>query len=272
MYSGTTFRRDSGRVIGAHQKIDRVARRKLQKLLPDNVDFPRIGQILHFEGKNGPDGLKLKNPSQDDYEHTINPANPDDRTMIIAINNHIINLAMALKANNQVRASFEAAWMAHAIADGLTPAHHHPADDSNKESWLVSSKKINALKTKYIENHNDKKRGAFLEKWGSWGNGGVYAHILFEWGIATTITPNNFKNSDPTSEDIVRLRKNGFEKLFIDYVQQVYAMDMYSAFLKKGWTRKLAQQTKNDLLPIIIKAVTLAWYEAVLIASEADKK
>ncbi len=268
MYSGTTFRRDSGRIIGAHQKIDRVARRQLAKHISESVDFPSISNILHFEGKNGPDGLKLKNPADDNYEHSYNPADPNDKVLLEEINDHIINLSRALSEKDEIRAAFEAAWMAHSITDGLTPAHHYPSDDVTKESWLNNSSKLNDLKTKFIESNNDKKRGAFLEKWDSWGNGGAIGHIMFEWGVASAIAPNNFKSAGPNSEDIVRLKRYGFEKLFVDYAKTIYSMDMYNTFFKKGWTRKLAKQTKNELIPIIIKAVVLAWYQATLLSEE----
>ena len=62
MYSGTTFRVKSGRIMGTHQKIDRVAHRHLQAFLPTGHNFPTTRQILHFEGKNGPDGIKKKSP------------------------------------------------------------------------------------------------------------------------------------------------------------------------------------------------------------------
>ena len=52
----------TGRVIGTHQKIDRVARRHLTRHIPSHAIFPTIQQILHFEGSRGPDGIKLKSP------------------------------------------------------------------------------------------------------------------------------------------------------------------------------------------------------------------
>ena len=36
MYSGTTFTNKSGSIMGAHQKIDRVARNNISKLLDDD--------------------------------------------------------------------------------------------------------------------------------------------------------------------------------------------------------------------------------------------
>ena len=53
MYSGTTLRTKSGRMMGVHQRIDRVARRHIEEFLPYNINFPSSRQILHFEGLNG---------------------------------------------------------------------------------------------------------------------------------------------------------------------------------------------------------------------------
>ena len=65
MYSGTTLTRASGRMLGAHQKIDRLAEKQLQRLLVTPKPFPSISSILHFEGYRGPDGIKRKSPARD---------------------------------------------------------------------------------------------------------------------------------------------------------------------------------------------------------------
>src|SRR5689334_8534610 len=132
MYSGTTLRNSSGRLIGAHQKLDRVARRALASL---NVgdDFPAVKEILHFEGKNGPDGIKSKSPARDEPWHYYNPDDPKDTRLIEIIQTHSNNLTAALKADAREKAAFEAAWLAHALVDGLTPAHHFPLDKHLEE-------------------------------------------------------------------------------------------------------------------------------------------
>ena len=120
MYSGTTFRHHSGNIIGVHQRIDRVAKRHLIHHIGHSSFFPSITTILHFEGRNGPDGIKSKSPSHDEPWHYISPnATPDD-PLITIITDHLHNLAEALKKQDEVRAGFEAAWLSHAITDGLT--------------------------------------------------------------------------------------------------------------------------------------------------------
>ena len=59
MYSGSTLTNISGNILGFHQKMDRSSRTSLRKLDPKNsIKFPSKKLILHFEGKNGPDGIK----------------------------------------------------------------------------------------------------------------------------------------------------------------------------------------------------------------------
>ena len=114
---------------------NRIARRNFNTLPGVHKGFPGIREILHFEGNNGPDGIKRKSPSVDEPWHYIDPENADDRELLEMILDHQHNLAMALKHNNPERAAFEAAWMAHAITDGLTPAHHYPLSDKIEELW-----------------------------------------------------------------------------------------------------------------------------------------
>jgi hypothetical protein len=267
MYSGTTLRRDSGRLVGAHQKIDRVARRQLDKLVKNRTNFPSISAILHFEGKNGPDGIKLKSPMQDEYEHVIDPTDPNDDMLLIIINDHIVNLSKALKNNNYERASFESAWVAHAIVDGLTPPHHFRLDDESRANWISNNARITKLKDGYIA-RDAKKRSGLIEKWGSWGSGGVVAHILFELGVASVITPGSFKQCALTDEDIENLKTDGFEKMYTGIIHEVYEMNMYNIFCKKGWTRDLARKAKSILVPEMIRSVQLAWYQAVILSEK----
>lgn len=267
MYSGTTLRRDSGRLVGAHQKIDRVARRHLEKHVKNRTNFPNIRAILHFEGKNGPDGIKLKSPMQDEFEHVIDPSDPSDTVLLQIIDDHIFNLANALRDDNYERASFESAWLAHAVVDGLTPAHHFRLDDEARMNWISNNTKITKIKDGYIA-RDAKKRSGFIEKWGSWGSGGMVAHVLFELGVASVITPGSFKQYSLTSDDIKALQTDGFEKVYKNIIQEVFQMDMYNIFCKKGWTRSLAKKAKEVLVPDMIRAVQFAWYQAVILSEQ----
>lgn len=263
MYAGTTFRRDSGRIVGVHQKIDRIARRHLRKYIPKGVAFPLVARILHFEGKNGPDAIKRKSPAKDEPWHYINPSNPDDRALLGMIDDHIYNLTEALQAMNHERAAFEAAWLAHAVVDGLTPAHHYPLSEKIEELWGKSHQERTTIRDKnIIRGHN--RRDTVSKNWQYWGVGGVFtAHFMFEWGVASTISPYKFEESGPSVDDVKHLEEVGFEQVFMESLKKIVALNMYNEFGNTGWTRRLANQTRRTLIPEIIKTVSLAWYQAV---------
>ncbi len=267
MYSGTTFRRASGRIVGVHQKIDRVARRSLDQHIPKSLNFPGIRSILHFEGRNGPDGIKLKSPAKDELFHFINPIDPTDRQLLVIIHGHLVNLSEAIKTKNDVRAAFEAAWLAHAVVDGLTPPHHYPPTEKVKKSLskvdseLLSNNRKNILKEM-------KRNRQLIKKWKKWGTRGVLSHVMFEWGVASVIAPDKFVDAGPNVDDLDYLRQVGFEAIFMQAVARVDSMRMYDEFNQTGWTRALAVKTKDILIPEIIKTVALAWYQAALMTSK----
>jgi hypothetical protein len=252
----------SGRIIGAHQKIDRVARRHFEQYVSRAVKFPGITTILRFEGINGPDGIKLKSPGVDEPWHFIDPANQEDNQLRNDISMHIKNLAVALEANDQVRAGFEAAWLAHAVVDGLTPAHHEPDDEIFKELRESTSEK-KTVRSKLVMPGNGSAKEFVKNNWEHWGAGGTMTtHTMFEAGVATTIKALKFENAVPSSNDMVRVKKEGFLVLFNEALTSVTALEMYDTYKRKGWTRKIAQQTRNVLVPIIIQTVILAWFAA----------
>ncbi|MEI6850709.1 MAG: hypothetical protein WCK26_01950 [Candidatus Saccharibacteria bacterium] len=271
MYAGTTISRGSGKIVGVHQKIDRAARRHIKKYLPKTSEFPTIKQILHFEGNNGPDGIKRKGSTEDDPWYFIDPNNPDDKVLLTTVNNHIINLSVALKNKNHIRAAFESAWLSHVIVDGLTPAHHYPLSDKIEELWGKAHTERDTIKDKNII-HGDGIRDTISKNWEYWGVGGVFTtHGMFEMGVATAIAPLNFKESILDRKDIIFLKRNSFEEVFLKSLQKINELKMYDNFGKKGWTQGLAKQTKNILVPEMIKVVTLAWYDAVIKSEESKK-
>lgn len=269
MYSGTTFRTKSGRVMGVHQKIDRIARRHLRHHLGRDVYFPSITNILHFEGLNGPDGIKRKSPAKDEPWHYIDPSKSDDTALLGMIEDHIYNLATALREKNDERAAFEAAWMAHAIVDGLTPAHHYPLSDKIEELWGKSHTERLTIRDKNIIKGKN-RRDTLAKNWEYWGTGGVFtAHFMFEFGVASTIAPLSFKESTLVEGTIDRLKAEGFGVLFMDAVHTIDAMKMYDEFGTNGWTRHLANETRKTLIPEIINTVILGWYQAALLVGKS---
>ncbi len=264
MYAGSTFNTKSGRVMGVHQKIDRVARRHLKKHLPTGMYFPATREILHFEGMNGPDGVKRKSPAVDEPWHFINPENPEDRAIIDMILDHIHNLSVALRENNHERAAFEAAWMAHAITDGLTPAHHYPLEAKLEELRGGQGLETRTSKRGKILMTGKNRREMLKNNWEFWGMRGVMTtHFNFELGVATTVATERLEAGNPTEEQFAHLKQHGYEASFRTILKEVNDMNMYNEFSRLGWTRHLADETRKVLMPRIIQAVVLGWVKAI---------
>lgn len=263
MYAGTTFRNKSGHIIGVHQKIDRISRRTLKTFLKKDDYFPDIKSILHFEGNNGPDAIKRKSPSKDEPWHYVNPNDPSDVGIYQIVKSHRINLIDSLKSRDGVKSSFEAAWLAHAIVDGLTPAHHFALDKKIEELWgRPHTERLSIKEKNLIKGINLKD--SFSKNWQYWGFGGVFtAHIAFEMGVASTIAPIRYKKLNIQPKLLERLEIEGFEVLLAESVHHIMSLGMYESFVEGGWTQKLARQTRKILVPEIVTMVTLAWIDAL---------
>lgn len=265
MYSGTTLRTHSGRIIGAHQKLDRVARRALELLVPDSA-FPGIRDILHFEGVNGPDGIKRKSPARDEPWHYYDPSDPSDVQLIEMIERHGKNLTAALKQDAREKAAFEAAWLAHAIVDGLTPAHHFPLGKKLEELRGEGIETRQSIKDKLIvKGQGDTGAQLLAKNWEFWGAKGVMTtHGLYELGVATTIAPLRLLRGYPSVADCARLQKEGLIPIFKEAAYEIYSLKMYDRFQRKGWSGRLARQTREVLAPAMVRVVALAWYDALM--------
>jgi hypothetical protein len=264
MYSGTTLTKYSGRIIGAHQKIDRTARRHLSRLLIDDNLFPKARMILQFEGKNGPDAIKHKSPAKDEPWHFYSPFDDDDSQLIELINDHYIELVKQLKKENKERAAFEAAWLAHAIVDGLTPAHHYPYEKKLTELRGEGIESRTTIKNRLVL-PGETRRAQVKNNWKMWGPKGLFTtHGLFEMGLATIFAPLSFNDAIPKEEDINEALKVGITELFKRRAREIAVLDIYETYYKKGWTSKLAYDMRHKLGPTIVKTVTLAWYLALV--------
>lgn len=271
MYSGSTFTTFSGALLGAHQKIDRVARRQLEQLLP-GCKFPGSRAILHFEGNNGPDGIKRKSPARDEPWHYFQPFDPNDTQLIDLIAGHYRKLVAALQQQDEVRASFEAAWLAHAMVDGLTPAHHYPYEEKLVE--LRNGRGIEDRTTikKKLLMPGETRRDLLTNNWKMWGPKGLFTtHAAFEWGVAMLIAPLTMNNCLATPDRIKAFEEQPLGHWFRQVAQEIAGMELYDAFYAAGWTLALARRVRLQLAPLIVQAVALSWRGAVLEAQLSQK-
>ncbi len=272
MYSGTTLTKMSGRIIGSHQKFDRVARKHLTKMLSRNAEFPKIRAILQFEGKNGPDAIKRKSPAVDEPWHYYSPFDENDSLLTDIISAHYVKLVKELKSKNVERSAFEAAWLAHALVDGLTPAHHYPY-----EAKLIELRGGEGIDSRTTIKQKIVMPGVTASEkvknnWKMWGPKGLFTtHGLFEMGVATLIAPLGFGDVIPTKLDIKEALEIGVVERFKNTAKEIAVLDMYGVYYKKGWTPILANQVRHKLAPAIVQMVTLAWYCAAFDAGLVKK-
>ena len=59
------------------------------------------------------------------------------------------------------------------------------------------------------------------------------------------------------------------EKAFYSALSRIAKLKMYEKFLEHGWTTELAIETREILIPEIVRAITLAWASA---ANQAKKE
>ncbi len=272
MYSGTTLTPISGRVMGAHQKFDRVARNQLSKLLPDDSLFPKSRKILHFEGRKGPDAIKRKSPAKDEPWHYYSPFDNSDSQLIELIEDHYHQLVTELKKNNQERIAFEASWLAHAIVDGLTPAHHYPYEEELSKIRGSSKETRTTIREKVLPK-GDTKRDTLKKSWKVYGPKGLMStHGFFEVGVAFIIAPLSLSNATISQQEILHAQDIGMVELFRRTAREIAILDMYDRFRSKGWSTKLMMDVRNKLAPAIVKAITLSWYLALVDAGLVERQ
>ncbi len=262
----------SGRMFGAHQKIDRLARVTLRKLIRKDRAFPSIKLILHFEGVNGPDAIKRKSPAQDEPWHYYAPFDEADTQLLGIISGHYDRLVQALREKDAVRAAFESAWLAHAIVDGLTPPHHFPYEKQLAD--LRGGKGLetrNTLKGKLVM-PGDSRFEQISNNWKMWGPHGLLtAHGFFEFGLAALAAPLTQKRIVLREREIKELQQHGVIELFRLKAKEVAALGMYESYNEHGWTRDLVRKARLGLLPTMAHTVTLAWYAACIDAGVEPK-
>ncbi len=244
--------------MGAHQKFDRAARKFFSTLRPD-ATFPNIKQILHFEGNNGPDGIKRKSPAVDEPWHYWDPTDENDTKLLDIINAHRQSLVAALSQSDEEKAAFEAAWLAHAIVDGFTPAHHYPYEKKLIELRGEGIETRTSFKDKVMIK-GDTRRQTLSKNWKLWGAKGlILSHASFEWGVSSTARPMKFKKHYLTDADIRHIRTIGFERYIKTQALEIYELNLYERFLRRGWSVKLARQIRTELAPRIVRAIAAAW-------------
>jgi hypothetical protein len=256
----------------AHQKIDRIAHRHLRRLAGGQTQFPTVKNILHFEGRNGPDATKLKNKSGVEQPwHFVDPFNEADTDLDQTIQYHYDELVDALRTKNAERSAFEAAWLAHALVDGLTPAHHYPYEQALETLRGKDRSSRTSLSSRVVVK-GDTRRDTVNRSLKIVGPKGLLTtHTAFEAGAFMIMTPLKLTRAFPDDIELREMREMGLVAYFHRQAREIGAYDMYGHFYKSGWTPKLARVIRRELAPRLVAIVTLAWNSALLDAGRLEK-
>jgi hypothetical protein len=254
-------------VFHAHQKIDRIAYKHVRRLVGKPNTWPQLRTILHFEGKRGPDASKLKNNPESGEQpwHFVDPFDAADQVLAGTLEYHYHELVKALKAKNTERAAFEAAWLAHALVDGLTPAHHYPYEEK-LEDLRGGKKRDNRTSvfrriTVKGETHRESLKRSFRLVG---PKGLLMTHTAFEGGAYAIIQPLALDNAYPSAEELKTVRDIGVVPYFERQAREIGALNLYERFYKLGWTPKLAREVRREMAPRMVSMVALAWYSALV--------
>jgi len=256
--------------LHGHQKLDRVARRHLKTLLGDNNDkFPDTQHILHFEGSRGPDAPRLKQREGEQPWHFIDPHQEDDRALVAMVEQHYLALVAALREQHHARAAFEAAWLAHAMVDGLTPAHHYPFGAAIEElRGEPHTTRKGLIGRAYIRGETPVQ--SVMRTFKLIGPHGVMTnHTTFEGGVYVILQPLSIKRGLPRDIDMKRFEELGIGEYFLQQAKEVAGFSFYARFLRRGWTPDLMRDVRLHLGPRLVRLIALAWYGAY---QESQKK
>jgi hypothetical protein len=87
-------------------------------------------------------------------------------------------------------------------------------------------------------------------------------HVAFEYGVAITFAALPSSKVMPKFGE-GEIKNPEIHEAFYDALKNVADLKMYDRFRKKGWTSELAFETRDVLLPEIIKAISLAWLSSI---------
>lgn len=264
MYAGFITSKYTANWLGAHQRFNKIAYRQAVPYIR-LAKFPPLDKIQHFEGYNGPDGIKVKTPHRhEEPSHFYDPAQQTG-PILEHVENHHESLAEALKEGNRTRAAFEAAWLAHSVVDGLTPAHHYPYEEELYIMYAAGKQEFSKRRHKVLIQGNS-RRQALQNNWQMWGRKGLLStHIHFEAGVAAAVLSGKFREQIHPAK-LKRARLIGPVDFFMEEASAVYSLKMYDKFYKTSWTVGLARMARHQLAPAISQTVAIEWILAAEMA------
>lgn len=154
--------------------------------------------------------------------------------------------------------------MAHAIVDGLTPAHHFPYAEKIKELRGGQAHSDRSSVKEKLLIPGATLRLQFSNNWKFWGPKGLLiTHAAFEYGVATVLKTFSIKEPLAAIESSSLITENNLGQWYRETAQKIYKLAIYDRFYESGWNRALIKDVRQQLLPLIINSVTLSWYGAI---------
>jgi hypothetical protein len=258
MNSGFVTPRRVVKRVGIHQRFDSAAYRMIERFLP-TTGFPGIRDIIHFEGFNGPDGLKVKSPGVNEPSHLYDPAT-DSGEVPTHIVSHYQGLVEALERGDTIRGAFEASWLAHYICDGLTPAHHWPLEEKIAEAVADEAHDLRADASRFA--------ASFKKHWKVWGvKGHMSTHFAFETGIAFALMTYPIRGTF-SDDELAKARRLGPVEYFKEEARSIATLELYERFYREGWSADLMTLIKNVVAPTTTRTIGTIWLLALLEAGQ----
>jgi hypothetical protein len=256
MYSGFITSKRTLPAVGVHQRFDRAAYRLIAPYV-NPAEFAAIRQIIAFEGVNGPDGLKAKSPGRHQPGHLYNPVT-DCGDIPDLIQSHFSTLVVALRDKDRVRMAFDAAWLAHYVCDGLTPAHHFPLDA--RLAAYGANSKAQPKRFLHAAMASGRTPAARLKNnWALWGGKGLLStHFNFEIGVAATLVGRRVRvRFDPAV--VAAAQAVGPVDYFKEQAKDIARLSMYEKFYEHGWNSELGRLVLRRLAPQTVQAIAAVW-------------
>src|SRR5262249_42853413 len=157
------------------------------------------------------------------------------------------------------------AWLAHAIVDGLTPAHHYPYEEKLAELRGGAGRETRDSLRGKILMPGETRRQQMRNNWDMWGPRGLLmSHGFFEFGVAFLMKPLTVRRVALQKRHIEELYQYGVLELFKRKAKEIDALGLYKSYQTYGWTPRLAWRVRTQLVPVIVHTVALAWYAAAV--------
>ncbi|MBP6005741.1 hypothetical protein KA531_02470 [Candidatus Saccharibacteria bacterium] len=240
---------------GIHQKMDKIAYQVMTKYANQELGagqyfFPELRDVIYFEGYNGPDGLKVKKGSKKYDKHHLWEPKTGQGYLMEWIEHHYHSLVATLNNQDTIDSGFEASWLAHYLGDIVTPAHHYSKDLLYTEGKLANQKFGVKLKEQYRVTKN------FTD------------HIIFESGIASSLVMKRFNHIEFSQEILKSLENIGVTATINNLALSIQDQGLYEQYLKKGWSPKLYQLIREQVVDQGIQLISAIWYFALLESRE----